>query len=449
MAVPDVPGCLTLLLPDHWAASDRALEAIEYPNPAWTFQRGHFGELALMPLPGHRNSAVSTEVTMQFLAWHKQHDDGDDGGVLHGFNIGYAPTDDEGRAPGLAAATSWIAPDQVAALREAQGEPLSEYDPEKPFPACAPAFALEIRSPYQSLRQCTDKMRLWMHFGTRLGWLFDPDNLEVRIYRPGRPAQRRMKPAELRGEEVLQGLVFDCRPIWEELAERGEPSRSNQPLLDWRAHGDIRGAVDPSYRPGGSDPALQTIREGPLPLLDLWLPDEWPLDDAALAQLNERNPEWAFEMGLDGGLQITDPTEAEASPRASSSSTLMNPEAPRAPQIMSAATSWVSDERLKNAKRADSAGTIEVVPNFVAEIRSGSQSLTDLQHKMLRWIYHGVQLGWLLDPDTRTVWIYRENQPPEKVESPRRLSGEDVMVGFTLELDAIWDWAGDLEEGGE
>ena len=66
---------------------------------------------------------------------------------------------------------------------------------------------------------------------------------------------------------------------------------------------------------------------------------------------------------------------------------------------------------------------------------------------MLRWIYHGVQLGWLLDPDTRTVWIYRENQPPEKVISPRQLSGENVMVGFTLELDQIWDWAGDLEDG--
>lgn len=437
MAVPEVPGCLTLTLPDHWAASDRALEAIEYPNPAWTFQRGHFGGLALTPLPGQRNSAVSIEVTMQLRSWHDGLDEDD--GVLHGFNSGFAPFDAEGRNPGLAAATAWSSPEQARVQAP-------EYDPEHPFPAFAPAFVLEIRSPYQSLRECRDKMRIWMHFGAQLGWLLDADNLDVWIYRAGRAPQRLSKPATLRGEQLLRGLRFDCRPIWAELLERGEPSRSNEPLIDWRANEEIRGAVDPSYRPGGSDPALRTARAGPLPLLDLWLPDDWPLDAAALAQLNERNPEWTFDMGLDGGLQINDPNEPE-SERLAVSDTLMNPDAPRAPTIMSAAASWVSDERLKGADRSNAAGTIDAVPNFVAEIRSGSQPLEALKNKMLRWIYHGVQLGWLLDPDTKTVWVYRESRPPEELVNPRQLSGENVMPGFTLEMDQIWDWAEDLEEG--
>ena len=445
MAVPDLPACLTLTLPDHWAASDRALEAIEYPNPAWTFQRGHFGTLALTPLPGVRTSTVSMEATMQLRAWQEEREasagEPSEAGALHGFNAGFAPFDAEGRNPGLAAAMAWSSPEQARASG-------GEYDAEHPFPAFAPAFVLEIRSPYQSLRDCREKMRIWLHFGAQLGWLIDPDHLDVWLFRAGRSPQRLSKPSTLKGEQVLRGLRFDCRPIWSALLEGGEPPRSSEPLVDWRKSAALRGAIDPSYRPGGSDPALRTVRSEPLPLLDLWMPDEWPLDDAALAQLRERNPDWAFDPGPDGGLQINDPNEAESG-GALNEEALINPEAPGAPTVMSAAASWVSDERLKEAERSNASGTIEAVPNFVAEIRSGSQPLAALQNKMLRWIYHGVQLGWLLDPDMRTVWIYREGRPPEQAVNPRQLSGEDVMKGFTLELDQIWDWAGNLEEGGD
>ena len=101
--------------------------------------------------------------------------------------------------------------------------------------------------------------------------------------------------------------------------------------------------------------------------------------------------------------------------------------------------------RLKQAGRTGSADSVHAMPNFVAEVRHRNQPLSALKNKMLRWMFHGVQLGWLLDPESETVWIYRENQEPEEVHKPRQLSGENVMVGFTMEMDEIWDWAEEID----
>lgn len=50
---------------------------------------------------------------------------------------------------------------------------------------------------------------------------------------------------------------------------------------------------------------------------------------------------------------------------------------------------------------------------------------------------NGVRLGWLIDPQTRRVEIYRTGQEVEVLESPASLSGEDVLPGFVLDLDRI------------
>jgi Uma2 family endonuclease len=47
-------------------------------------------------------------------------------------------------------------------------------------------------------------------------------------------------------------------------------------------------------------------------------------------------------------------------------------------------------------------------------------------------------LGWLIDPQRRRVAIYRLGQAVEILESPVSLSGEDVLLGFVLNLENIW-----------
>jgi Uma2 family endonuclease len=77
-------------------------------------------------------------------------------------------------------------------------------------------------------------------------------------------------------------------------------------------------------------------------------------------------------------------------------------------------------------------------PDFVIELRSSSDSLKKLQEKMREYIDNGVRLGWLIDPKTKQVEIYRPGQDVEVLQSPTTVSGEDVLPGFELNLNKVW-----------
>ena len=103
--------------------------------------------------------------------------------------------------------------------------------------------------------------------------------------------------------------------------------------------------------------------------------------------------------------------------------------------------SWISPERLA-ALNSEQYRTGEVCPDFVAEIRSPSNSLAYLQRKMAEYIAHGARLGWLIDPRNRRVTVYRPGQEPEELEDPETLSGEGVMPGFEFRVrELIFDAA--------
>ena len=56
---------------------------------------------------------------------------------------------------------------------------------------------------------------------------------------------------------------------------------------------------------------------------------------------------------------------------------------------------------------------------------------------MVEYIEQGVRLGWLLDPKSELVEIYRPGRSVETLQRPRTLSGEDVLPGFVLDLKGI------------
>ncbi|PYS58818.1 MAG: hypothetical protein DMF76_18265 [Acidobacteria bacterium] len=79
-----------------------------------------------------------------------------------------------------------------------------------------------------------------------------------------------------------------------------------------------------------------------------------------------------------------------------------------------------------------------IVPDFVIELRSKSDNLRKLRNKMSEYIESGVRLGWLIDPYERRVHIYRADQSVEVLENPQKVSGEDVLSSFELDLREIW-----------
>ena len=97
--------------------------------------------------------------------------------------------------------------------------------------------------------------------------------------------------------------------------------------------------------------------------------------------------------------------------------------------------SWIEKSRLDGI---DIKGFIPLVPDFVIELRSATDRLNDLQAKMSNYQRLGVRLGILVNPQDRTVEIYRPKQEPQVLDSPMSINCEDVMPGFILSMKEIW-----------
>ncbi len=100
--------------------------------------------------------------------------------------------------------------------------------------------------------------------------------------------------------------------------------------------------------------------------------------------------------------------------------------------------SWISRERLE-ALNPDPARFMPMAPDFAVELRSATDSLKGTQQKMQEYLDCGVRLCWLIDPQNQQVEVYRLGQNVELLKSPSSLSGEDVLLGFVLDLTGILD----------
>jgi hypothetical protein len=94
---------------------------------------------------------------------------------------------------------------------------------------------------------------------------------------------------------------------------------------------------------------------------------------------------------------------------------------------------WLSPEQMVLLGPISSRA-INVCPAFVAEIRSGTDTLPPLQRKMERYIANGALLGWLIDPYRRRVYVYRPDAEVKILAAPETVSGDPVMPGFVFEV---------------
>ncbi len=58
---------------------------------------------------------------------------------------------------------------------------------------------------------------------------------------------------------------------------------------------------------------------------------------------------------------------------------------------------------------------------------------------MREYLEQGAQLGWLLDPENRTVEVYRRGGEVETRAGIERIEGEGPVAGFALDLTYVWD----------
>src|SRR5215813_3417111 len=98
---------------------------------------------------------------------------------------------------------------------------------------------------------------------------------------------------------------------------------------------------------------------------------------------------------------------------------------------------WMSRERWNGIPKEQQEKLAPVCPDFVIELRSPSDRLSDVQAKMEEYIANGARLGWLLDPFENRAYIYRPAQTPERIEQPTMLSGDPILPGFKLDIREI------------
>ncbi|HSL83324.1 MAG TPA: Uma2 family endonuclease, partial [Thermoanaerobaculia bacterium] len=77
------------------------------------------------------------------------------------------------------------------------------------FLPLAPDFVVELRSPSDDFRNLEAKMEEYRDCGVRLGWLIDPEERRVHVYRPDRPIEILDGPVEISGDPELPGFVLD------------------------------------------------------------------------------------------------------------------------------------------------------------------------------------------------------------------------------------------------
>jgi Uma2 family endonuclease len=106
--------------------------------------------------------------------------------------------------------------------------------------------------------------------------------------------------------------------------------------------------------------------------------------------------------------------------------------------VRSPDASWIRKERFESLTKEERQKFAPVCPDFVIELRSKTDSLKDVKEKMREYMENGARLGFLLDPKTKRVHVYRPGRRAEVLRDPETVSGEPLLPGFALDLREVW-----------
>jgi Uma2 family endonuclease len=105
--------------------------------------------------------------------------------------------------------------------------------------------------------------------------------------------------------------------------------------------------------------------------------------------------------------------------------------------MLSPDAAYVLPKKLKGLTKDDLTGFPRLCPDFVVELFSKSDNLSEAKDKMERWIENGAALGWLIHPYEHKVYVYETGRRPTAV-SGKVIHGKGPVEGFTLDLDDVW-----------
>ena len=160
-------------------------------------ERNANGDLIIMPPTGGATGHRNGRLIQQLFNWSDRYGTG----IAFDSSTGFILPNGANRSPDA----SWIPIAKWNALTDKQKQRF--------LPLC-PDFAIELLSTSDNLAKTQAKMQEYLDNGMVLGWLINPSQQQVEIYRQGKQVEILNAPISLSGEDVLSGFVLDLQPIW-------------------------------------------------------------------------------------------------------------------------------------------------------------------------------------------------------------------------------------------
>ena len=160
-------------------------------------ERNANGDLVIMPPTGGKTGNRNGRLIQQLFNWS----DRDGTGIAFDSSTGFKLPNGANRSPDA----SWIP------LTE--WETLTDKQQQRFLPLC-PDFIIELLSPSDRLDKTQAKMQEYLNNGMILGWLINPQQQQVEIYRQGEEVEILNAPNSLSGESLLSGFVLNLQPVW-------------------------------------------------------------------------------------------------------------------------------------------------------------------------------------------------------------------------------------------
>ena len=166
-------------------------------NPDVEIELTKKGELIIMPPTGGKTGIRNFSLIGLFFNWIEK----DKSGVGFDSSTVFVLPNGAKRSPDLA----WV--------KNEKWDALNDMDKEK-FPPFCPDFVVELRSPSDSLKILQNKMKEYIENGAFLGWLIDPLERKVYIYRQTEAVEILENPETVRGEHLLENFSLKMEKIW-------------------------------------------------------------------------------------------------------------------------------------------------------------------------------------------------------------------------------------------
>lgn len=184
-------------IPSVEISSDEWFAKVVEANRDFRIERTAEGDLVILSPTGGDSGALNSLINARLFLWAEK----DGSGQTFDSSTGFRLPNSAIRSPDA----SWVTKIRLAQLSDEE---------KRGYLPLAPDFVIELRSQSDSVAMLQTKMTEYIENGTHLGWLIDPLQKRVYVYRGGDEVATLEQPSTVSGDTTLPGFILDLTAVW-------------------------------------------------------------------------------------------------------------------------------------------------------------------------------------------------------------------------------------------